>query len=66
MQEEPSVQEGEISYPMKEDLERREVAGVSLTNPFMTTYVLNVSQGGTPMQKSPVRVQLEGCLGNNA
>jgi hypothetical protein len=34
---------------MKEDLERREVAGVSLTNPFMTTSVPNVSQGGTPM-----------------
>jgi hypothetical protein len=30
MQEEPFVQEGEFSFPMKEDLERREVAGVSL------------------------------------
>jgi hypothetical protein len=66
MQEEPFVQEGEFSFPMKEDLERREVAGVSLTNPFMTTSVPNVSQGGTPMQKSLVREQLEGCLGNDA
>jgi hypothetical protein len=66
MQEEPFVQEGEFSFPMKEDLKRREVAGVSLTNPFMTTPVPNVSQGGTPMQKSLVREQLEGCLGNGA
>jgi hypothetical protein len=36
-------------FPMKEDLKRSEVAGVSLTNPFMTTYVPNVSQGGTPI-----------------
>jgi hypothetical protein len=43
MQEEPFIQEGEFSFPMKEDLERREVAGMSLTNPFMTTSVPNVS-----------------------
>jgi hypothetical protein len=66
MQEEPFVQEGEFSFPMKEDLKRREVAGVSLTNPFITTSIPNVCQGGTPMQKSLVREQLEGCLGNDA
>jgi hypothetical protein len=51
---------------MKEDLEGREVAGVTLTNPFMTTSVPNVSQGGTPMQRSLVKEQVEGCLGNDA
>jgi hypothetical protein len=34
MQEDPFVQEGEFSFLMKADLERREVAGVSLTNPL--------------------------------
>jgi hypothetical protein len=43
MQEEPSFQEGEFSFPFKEDFERREVARMSLTNPFMTTSVSNVS-----------------------
>jgi hypothetical protein len=55
MQEDPFILEGDFSFSMEEDLERREVAGVSLTNPFMTTSVPNVSQGGTPMQKSLVR-----------
>jgi hypothetical protein len=62
MQEDPFGQEGDFSFRMKEDLKRREVAEVSLTNPFMTISVPNVSQGGTPMQKLLVREQLEGCL----
>jgi hypothetical protein len=66
VQEDPFVLEGEFSFPMKEDLERREVAGVSSPNPFMTTSAPNVSQGGAPMQKTPVKEQLEECLGNDA
>ena len=48
-------QDGELSFPMKEDLEGREVAGVSSTSPVMTTSVPNVSQGGTPLQKQFVK-----------
>jgi hypothetical protein len=66
VQEDPFVLEGEFSFPMKEDLERREVAGVSSPNPFMTTSAPNVSQGGAPMQKTPVKEHLEECLGNDA
>jgi hypothetical protein len=62
VQEDPFVLEGEFSFPMKEDLERREVAEVSSPNPFMTTSAPNVSQGGAPMQKTPVKEQLEECL----
>ena len=45
MQEDPFVLEGEFSFPMKEDLERREVAGVSLSSPFMTTSAPNSLPG---------------------
>jgi hypothetical protein len=66
MREKPYVLEGEFSFPMKEDLERREVAGMSSSNPFVTTSAPNVSQEGTPMQKPLVKEQLEGCLGSDA
>jgi hypothetical protein len=66
VQEDPFVLEGEFSFLMKEDLERREVAGVSSPNPFMTTSAPNVSKGGAPMQKPLVKEQLEECLGNDA
>jgi hypothetical protein len=43
VQEDRFVLEGEFSFAMKEDLKRREVAGVSSPNPFMTTSAPNVS-----------------------
>jgi hypothetical protein len=62
MQEDPYILGGEFSFPMKEDLERREVVGVSSTSPFMTTSASNISQGGAPLQRSPVRERMEECL----
>jgi hypothetical protein len=62
MQEDPLVLGGEFSFLMKEDLERREVVGVSSTSPFMTTSAPNVSQGGASLQRSPVRERMEECL----
>jgi hypothetical protein len=52
VQEDPFVLEGEFSFPMKEALERREVAGVSSPNPFMPTSAPNVSQGGGSYAKT--------------
>jgi hypothetical protein len=62
MQEDPYTLGGEFSFPMKEDMERREVVGVSLTSPFMTTSVPTISQGGALLQRSPVRDRMEACV----
>jgi hypothetical protein len=62
MQEDPYILGGKFSFPMKEDLERREVVGVSSTSPFMTTYVSTISQGGAPLQRSHVRERMGECV----
>jgi hypothetical protein len=62
VQEDPYMLGGEFSFPMKEDLERREVVGVSSTSPFMITSVPTISQGGAPLQRSPVRERMEECV----
>jgi hypothetical protein len=62
MKEDSYILGGEFSFPMKEDLERREVVGVSSTSPFMTTSVPTISQGGAPLQRSPVRERMGECV----